>query len=78
MKYLYFFMFFLLCIQYIFGARDPDCLEPIKTGRCRGYFERYAYNSTSRKCQMFVYGGCQANNNNFQTLSQCERKCMKS
>ncbi|MBW6960666.1 BPTI/Kunitz domain-containing protein, partial [Salmonella enterica subsp. enterica serovar Weltevreden] len=39
---------------------------------------RYAYNSTSRKCQMFVYGGCQANNNNFQTLSQCERKCMKS
>ncbi|XP_022817105.1 trypsin inhibitor-like [Spodoptera litura] len=76
MKFLYFLVFLVLSVQYIFGATDPDCLEPIKTGRCRGYFIRYAYNTTSGRCQSFVYGGCQANNNNFQTFRQCEEKCI--
>ncbi|XP_028404662.1 four-domain proteases inhibitor-like isoform X2 [Dendronephthya gigantea] len=44
-------------------------------GFCRGYFPRYFYNSKSRACEKFIYGGCQGNGNNFETLEACQDKC---
>ena len=48
---------------------DPD------PGFCMGYFPRYFHNSTSGKCESFVYGGCQGNANNFKTEEDCQGDC---
>ncbi|KAK3088649.1 hypothetical protein FSP39_021894 [Pinctada imbricata] len=53
------------------------CEKPPVVGLCEGYFIRYFFNSTSRKCEQFVYGGCHGNENNFQTLEACQRGCIE-
>lgn len=54
----------------------PRCLEPIKPGLCKAYFPRFAYNSKTRTCEQFIYGGCGGNNNNFNTKEECEQVCV--
>ena len=49
-----------------------------ETGLCRGNFERYFYNDTAKECQLFIYGGCGGNRNNFETIEECAQKCTKS
>uniref|UniRef100_A0A8D2L088 BPTI/Kunitz inhibitor domain-containing protein n=1 Tax=Varanus komodoensis TaxID=61221 RepID=A0A8D2L088_VARKO len=51
------------------------CWLPSDPGPCDGYFPRYFYNSASKKCEKFIYGGCGGNKNNFKTLKECERTC---
>ncbi|CAO2577777.1 BPTI/Kunitz domain-containing protein (Fragment) [Lemmus lemmus] len=36
------------------------------------YFPRWFYNKENSTCQLFIYGGCQGNNNNFQSQSLCQ------
>jgi hypothetical protein len=45
------------------------------TGSCLAYFQRYGFNSATGHCERFVYGGCGANENNFDTLGECEDEC---
>nr|XP_054928943.1 tissue factor pathway inhibitor-like [Dermacentor andersoni] len=54
---------------------DPVCELPKKVGPCRGHFPRYYYNVSTDTCEPFIYGGCQGNANNFETLTQCETRC---
>ncbi|XP_035221981.1 tissue factor pathway inhibitor-like [Stegodyphus dumicola] len=51
------------------------CELPAVTGPCRALFHRYYFDSESRQCKKFVYGGCRGNENNFKTLRECERTC---
>ncbi|KIH52122.1 Kunitz/Bovine pancreatic trypsin inhibitor domain protein [Ancylostoma duodenale] len=55
------------------------CLRPRHIGqkRCRARFIRYAYSSASRDCVQFNYGGCNAGPNNFETIDECRRTCVK-
>ena len=36
---------------------------------------RYFYNATSDACELFTYGGCQGNGNNFETVEECNERC---
>ncbi|KHJ87026.1 Kunitz/Bovine pancreatic trypsin inhibitor domain protein [Oesophagostomum dentatum] len=36
---------------------------------------RYAYDSKTRTCVQFVYGGCKGNTNNFETWDDCASTC---
>ncbi|KAL1421535.1 hypothetical protein MTO96_023062 [Rhipicephalus appendiculatus] len=54
---------------------DPVCELPKKVGPCYAYVPRYYYNTTTDTCEKFVYGGCQGNANNFETLKECETRC---
>lgn len=54
---------------------DNICTLKSDSGKCHGYFERYFYNNTAKTCQMFIYGGCQGNENNFESLYECDQKC---
>lgn len=44
-------------------------------GPCRGFYEKFFYNSTTKECQKFTYGGCMGNENNFDTEEECSQKC---
>ena len=37
--------------------------------------ERYFYNSTSGRCEVFYYGGCSGNENKFMSIEECNQRC---
>lgn len=55
---------------------DPrNCnLEP-DAGPCRITEARWYYNRHEGLCDMFAYGGCSGNANNFQSAEECETNC---
>ncbi|XP_062590324.1 LOW QUALITY PROTEIN: zonadhesin-like [Saccostrea cucullata] len=54
------------------------CAHRPVTGPCKGRMIRHFYNSTSNRCEQFVYGGCKGNENNFGSQKACERACSKA
>ncbi|KAL0859211.1 hypothetical protein ABMA27_011028 [Loxostege sticticalis] len=54
---------------------DPACKQPIEPGPCYGYFEVYGYNTTTEKCELFIYGGCEGNDNRYETIGECQQAC---
>nr|CAI9712774.1 unnamed protein product [Rangifer tarandus platyrhynchus] len=58
------------------AASKPEfCLEPELKGPCKDQMTRYFYNAKTGYCEPFVYGGCEGNKNNFQTLLDCIVTC---
>ncbi len=54
----------------------PDiCLLPIEVGPCEAAMPRWAFDPEQERCVGFVYGGCQGNENNFETLEACQAAC---
>ena len=54
------------------------CLLPAAPGPCTTLsIQRWFYHHSSAQCRQFSFGGCQGNNNNFNTLRQCEAACRK-
>ena len=47
------------------------CTLPAERGICNGNIKRYFYNSVTKICELFRYGGCFGNQNNFFTLHDC-------
>ncbi|CAF1105355.1 unnamed protein product [Adineta steineri] len=44
-------------------------------GLCYASIEQYYFNTQSRSCQTFTWGGCGGNQNRFATRDACERTC---
>ncbi|XP_041359220.1 uncharacterized protein LOC121375695 [Gigantopelta aegis] len=51
------------------------CALPMKIGTCRAAFPRYFFNIHTMECEMFIYGGCDGNDNNFGTEAECHQAC---
>lgn len=51
------------------------CRFPPDHGPCQGDHDRWHYDIISRQCQLFKYGGCLGNDNNFVTKEDCESRC---
>ena len=51
-------------------------LEP-EHGPCKARILRYHYNSSSGKCEVFTYGGCGGNKNNFVRIDECQAVCIR-
>ncbi|KAF8774023.1 U-actitoxin-Avd3m like protein [Argiope bruennichi] len=61
------------------GAQDNSiCYLPPETGPCRGLFFRYYYDDSNGRCELFRYGGCRGNANNFRSREECEDTCVDS
>ncbi|KAM4897954.1 tissue factor pathway inhibitor [Sylvia borin] len=52
------------------------CALKADDGPCKAIHIRYFFNIKSRKCEVFEYGGCHGNANNFLTLEECQEKCV--
>ncbi|XP_051558233.1 WAP, Kazal, immunoglobulin, Kunitz and NTR domain-containing protein [Myxocyprinus asiaticus] len=51
------------------------CSLPAVQGPCKHWEARWAYNTLTKQCQAFIYGGCHGNKNNFRTRKECEASC---
>lgn len=52
-----------------------ECTLDPESGLCRALIQRFFYNSETGNCESFVYGGCGGNNNNFESIQECEERC---
>ncbi|XP_061190318.1 kielin/chordin-like protein [Saccostrea echinata] len=53
------------------------CYQSKVVGPCRGAFRRWWYNKLTNRCELFSYGGCRGNQNNFKTKFDCVRRCTR-
>ncbi|XP_039976984.1 tissue factor pathway inhibitor 2 [Xiphias gladius] len=53
------------------------CLLQVDAGPCRGEIERYFYNTGTQKCEVFYFGGCKGNANNFKSFPECQKTCFR-
>lgn len=60
-----------------YEQQQVRCLLKSETGPCRAAMPRYFYNADSGKCEMFLYGGCDGNANNFEDPASCMKSCHK-
>ncbi|KAK6102220.1 Kunitz/Bovine pancreatic trypsin inhibitor domain family protein [Brugia pahangi] len=51
------------------------CSQPLRLGNCKENIRRYWYDAVNHACQIFNYTGCQGNDNNFETLLECQNTC---
>lgn len=56
-------------------GKPAICSQPIVPGRCMAYFPSWGFNADSGKCEEFVYGGCEGNDNRFESKEACEAAC---
>ncbi|NXD69689.1 TFPI1 inhibitor, partial [Eolophus roseicapillus] len=59
----------------LFVEKPNFCFHEKDPGICRGYFSRYFYNKETKLCEVFKYGGCLGNQNNFKNLEECQTTC---
>lgn len=52
------------------------CVLPADPGLCLAFFPKWFYDVHTNECQMFIYGGCQGNSNNFHSKFDCEKLCV--
>ncbi|XP_002732704.1 WAP, Kazal, immunoglobulin, Kunitz and NTR domain-containing protein 1-like [Saccoglossus kowalevskii] len=56
-------------------ALNAVCYEPLEKGTCHHYQATWYYNQETKMCEVFVYGGCDGNNNRFSSYEQCRAAC---
>lgn len=61
-----------LCYYLLFPI---VCSLPKDVGPCRAGKPRFFYNTATKQCERFMYGGCQGNENNFETIDACKAAC---
>jgi papilin len=61
--------------QKVCPPKTDPCKDEMKVGPCRGSFKRFYFDSDSKTCKVFWWGGCQPNGNNFETIEDCEGTC---
>lgn len=53
-----------------------SCALKKDEGPCKAIHDRFFFDTDTRRCERFEYGGCQGNENNFETLEECEEMCL--
>ncbi|KAF4108797.1 tissue factor pathway inhibitor a isoform X1 [Onychostoma macrolepis] len=53
-----------------------SCALKKDEGPCKAIKDRLYFDIDTGRCELFEYGGCQGNANNFETLQECEEMCL--
>ncbi|CAB4063355.1 unnamed protein product [Lepeophtheirus salmonis] len=65
------------------AAEDPEeevlsaCQLPKDVGDCDKNVTKYYFNSESEECEEFTFGGCNGNDNKFDSMEECSEACKK-
>ena len=51
------------------------CMQTKEKGPCDESLERYFFDTSMGKCLRFNFGGCYGNDNNFESIEECESTC---
>ncbi|KAF9796339.1 hypothetical protein SFRURICE_001912 [Spodoptera frugiperda] len=62
------------CSFYCHPIQDI-CQLPMLAGPCDDSQMRWFYDPSSDSCSQFTYGGCEGNDNRFETREACESRC---
>ncbi|WP_437325555.1 BPTI/Kunitz domain-containing protein [Sorangium sp. So ce381] len=57
------------------GGLPTRCTLPQDIGPCDGAIPRYWHDPRTGVCVPFSYGGCEGNENRFESLEQCQEAC---
>jgi hypothetical protein len=57
------------------AGRPSFCSLPPDSGPCEAYMPRYHFDSESGRCTLFIYGGCEGNDNRFESALECATAC---
>ncbi|XP_076027935.1 WAP, Kazal, immunoglobulin, Kunitz and NTR domain-containing protein 2-like [Genypterus blacodes] len=63
------------CMQCCGPELSGPCGLSSLQGPCKAYELRWAFSAAMRQCQAFIYGGCEGNDNNFESKEACEETC---
>lgn len=61
-----------------FHSETDVCRQKSDPGPCSAFIKRYTFNASTGQCEIFYYGGCEGNANNFENLEDCEQRCKNS
>nr|6BX8_B Chain B, Tissue factor pathway inhibitor [Homo sapiens]6BX8_D Chain D, Tissue factor pathway inhibitor [Homo sapiens]6BX8_F Chain F, Tissue factor pathway inhibitor [Homo sapiens]6BX8_H Chain H, Tissue factor pathway inhibitor [Homo sapiens] len=53
------------------------CAFKADDGPCRACMKRFFFNIFTRQCEEFCYGGCEGNQNRFESLEECKKMCTR-
>jgi len=53
------------------------CELAADAGPCHDYVDKWFYDMQSKRCEQFLYGGCEGNDNRFSSQEECERTCVR-
>ena len=54
---------------------SDTCSQKRDAGICPGNVPRFYFDNKLGRCQLFSYGGCGGNTNNFETIDECAGHC---
>lgn len=64
------------CCVILCRVCGPDiCQLPADQGPCQLYTKSFYYSVATGRCETFLWGGCQGNENRFATIDACEVRC---
>ena len=70
-----FFFFKTFFCKNFFLVFSDICSQKRDSGICPGNVPRFYFEKSLGMCQLFSYGGCGGNSNNFEILDQCVAHC---
>lgn len=77
---LYMYQYLKWILHFIVNVDPPllisPCQLPKLPGPCIAAIPRWWYSATSGRCEVFRYGGCCGNANNFLSREDCEKQCV--
>ncbi|EAX10923.1 tissue factor pathway inhibitor [Homo sapiens] len=53
------------------------CAFKADDGPCKAIMKRFFFNIFTRQCEEFIYGGCEGNQNRFESLEECKKMCTR-
>lgn len=54
----------------------PKCEQPPDSGSCQSFVHKWFFNRQIERCETFVYGGCEGNQNRFDSEYECKLSCL--
>ncbi|XP_055376089.1 PI-actitoxin-Afv2a-like [Condylostylus longicornis] len=70
-------LFLIIFISFAYADIPTRCLLPFTSGFGRAGIPKVYFNSASRECEDFIWGGLErgSNDNRFDTIEECESFC---